>query len=505
MNPLRDYQIKSIDDVNAAWETHDRVLLCLPTGAGKTKTAVAKVMTILRQKVRDILNNGGAVLWLVQRNHLVENPAEEFEAEGVEFGFIKAGYPRNPDAMLQIGSIQTLKMRPTDQVFTHIIVDEAHNKDFDEWLLANPAKVLGLTATPVRTAGTPLGNVWQKLIVGVSYAELLRRGILVRERVWTVDMPELRELKASASTGEVPDAQQAQIMCQPKVVGDVAMWWARLSRGQSCLVFCVNISHAELVAKELQAIGATVAVVTGETPRKDRALAKARLEAGSLDVIVNVSVYKEGLDIPTLRTVILARAARSLPFYVQACNRGSRAAHGKAHFNLIDMVGAYFEHGSPLLDRPWDLPTGKVKKKRGMDGGIVITTCRTCHFVRPASVEACPECGSKLKPRTRKIGRNGNLVEVTEDIIKLLKPAAPLTGRSAEDNKMRRALFIQAKMANIPRDQQLGWVMRRMAAAREPAKVDVPPPRPEPAASGLRTIVKNGARFTIPTNPKDIF
>ncbi len=187
---------------------------------------------------------------------------------------------------------------------------------------------------------------------------------------------------------------------------------------------------------------------------------------------------------------------RCLPFRIQACNRGSRSSPGKTEFILVDMVGAFFEHGSPMLDRPWRLEeNAKAHKKRGMEGGLEITTCRKCHFVRPKSEAKCPECGDEMKPVVRKLGKRGQLVEVKEDVLALLKPAAPLTGRHDEENKQRRYWFKQADIQGIPRSQQFRWVMARMHEK----------PKPVVPITGMRSVIKDGSRFTVPNNPKEVF
>jgi superfamily II DNA or RNA helicase len=175
---LRHYQQQAIDEVKQHFSNgHKKVLMQMPTGAGKTVT--------FAHIVKGAIFKSKKVLILAHRRELISQAFKTLQRLGIPAGVIMSGY--NPDASqaVQIGSIQTI-IRRLDIIeleFDLIIVDECHHamaKSFGSIFARYPnAYILGVTATPCRVDGKGLGDIFSKLVHGLQISELIEMGSLI--------------------------------------------------------------------------------------------------------------------------------------------------------------------------------------------------------------------------------------------------------------------------------------------------------------------------------------
>jgi len=137
---LRDYQERAVETVIAKLD--QRPILVSPTGSGKTTMATEIVERL-----------GRRTLWLAHRKELIDQAAERLAAHGLRAGIVMAGYRRDPDAQVQVASVQTL-VRRNKPAAGLVVVDECHHgaaETYQKILADYPdAALLGLTATPFR-------------------------------------------------------------------------------------------------------------------------------------------------------------------------------------------------------------------------------------------------------------------------------------------------------------------------------------------------------------------
>lgn len=89
------------------------------------------------------------------------------------------------------------------------------------------------------------------------------------------------------------------------------------------------------------------------------------LNAGDIQVIVNVSLFDEGLDCPDVEFIQMARPTLSLSKYLQMVGRGLRAYDGKKYCLILDNVGNYRLFGLPSDDRDWEAMFAGSTKGKG--------------------------------------------------------------------------------------------------------------------------------------------
>ncbi|WP_373545224.1 DEAD/DEAH box helicase, partial [Chamaesiphon sp.] len=173
---LRSYQSNLIDRIFSQWQDRDRVMAVLPTGGGKS--------LLFGAITANFANQGLRVLALAHREELVVQGAGHLQNWiNTPVGIIKSGHKFQPELAVQFASVQTVVNR-LDRVgeFDLIIVDEAHHCTSDTYLRIferfTAAKILGLTATPIRTDGSPFDHLFNCLEIGVTTAQLIAGGYL---------------------------------------------------------------------------------------------------------------------------------------------------------------------------------------------------------------------------------------------------------------------------------------------------------------------------------------
>lgn len=403
-----------------------RILVCLPTGGGKTFVGTRFMLGAERK--------GNHSIFLVPRRELAYQAAGRLRSFDVEPGIIMAGEPLNTARLAQVASFDTLHARAIKRDVLKlppaklVIPDEAHlsiaeTKEAIIRAFGDDAITIGLTATPARPDGKPLGQLYDELIIGWPVSRMVEEGYLVGTQYFAPSKPDLKALKVSKVTGDYTNSSAEKEMIKPKIVGDVVENWLRLAKGQSTVIFCVTRKHARFVTEAFVKEGVAAEYVDGETREDDRKAIFERVESGKTTVLVNVFVASYGLDIPRLAVCVLARPTKSLVLYLQMCGRVLRPVYAswatpelleesaemrlaaiadsqKPYSMIIDHAGAVQRHG--FLDEPipWTLEGDesisdirdrqRAERKEPKD-----ITCPKCKRTFKGT-KFCPSCGFEL-------------------------------------------------------------------------------------------------------------
>ena len=296
MVELRPYQRDGVERIRSSFAAgRRRPIYVLPTGGGKTVT-FCYITAGAASKSR--------VLILVHRRELIWQTCAALAEWDVPHGVILSGEPMT-SAPVQVASVQTLIKR-LDVVgdFGLIIVDEAHHavarqwtKVFDCW---PNAPLLGVTASPARLDGKPLGDVFDDLVIGPTVTELQALGHLAKVRVLAPSAAEMQKrLKGvKVTAGDYNRGALDPIMRDRTVTGDAVRTYGQLLAGKPSIAFCVSVRHAEEVAQQFREAGWVAVSVDGDMRKRDREAALNGLANGQINVITSCDLISEGLDVP---------------------------------------------------------------------------------------------------------------------------------------------------------------------------------------------------------------
>lgn len=394
---LRDYQQQLIADIRTEFRGMNRsVLVQLATGGGKTVTSA--------YMVKNAAARGRRCWWVVHRREIILQASRTFWSMEIPHSLVMGGAIGDPDAMVQVGSVQTLarrldKLPPPDL----IIFDEAHHMGAAQYQAiydAYPrAQIIGLTATPWRLDGRGLGTWFEAMVQGPSVTDLMEQGALCDYQLYA---PSSASVAGVASQGgDFKRGELAAVMDKPSIVGDAVGHYRRLAGGKRAIVFAVSIAHSQHVAEQFTAAGIAAAHVDGSMDTGARDAIVEDFAAGRIQVLSNADLFGEGFDVPAVEAVILLRPTQSLSLHLQQIGRGLRPAPGKPCAIILDHAGNAMRHGLPDDDREWSLED-RQKRAKGERSEVQVKSCPECFRVH-APTPVCPACGYEYRVVSRKV------------------------------------------------------------------------------------------------------
>lgn len=383
---LRPYQQKNANEILALLERGVKgVLYVLPTAGGKTVVVVGGV-------IRVVVDLCWPVVFLVHRRELLQQSVRQLAAVGIDAAIVDPDHDPDPAALVHVCSIDTLKARKGRlaawlRTIRLVVVDEAHHTVAPGWqaLLEamSQAQRLGVTATPFRGDGKPLGDLFEVVVRGPSVSELTTAGFLCPAEVWAPFSPDLSGVKISR--GDFSAGDLDRVMNNDKVTRMAMNAYAARMPGEPAIAFCVSIAHAQRVAELFSAGGWRSVAVDGDMDPAERDSAIAGLAAGRIQVLTSCMIISEGTDIPVVAGAIFLRPTKSAQLYMQQGGRVLRINPGKKRACIIDLADNVKLHGMPEADRTWSLQQGLVPLPQPT------VRCPECHR-RFAPAPCCPGC-----------------------------------------------------------------------------------------------------------------
>ncbi|MCY3007949.1 MAG: DEAD/DEAH box helicase family protein, partial [Planctomycetota bacterium] len=240
-----------------------------------------------------------------------------------------------------LGRVEHLK-RFTPDAFNYIVVDEFHHAAASTYrrLLDHfqPKFLLGLTATPERTDGGDL--------LGLCHENLVYRCDLIRGIE--------EELLSPFEYFGVPDeVDYSNIPWRSRRFDEAALTTAVSTRARAqnaleqlhrvgakrTLGFCCSQQHADFMTEHFRRAGIRVASVHSGPDSDPRSRSLEALSTGELDIVFAVDMFNEGLDIPSIDTVLMLRPTESSILWLQQFGRGLRKSPDKPCLKVVDYIG----------------------------------------------------------------------------------------------------------------------------------------------------------------------
>ncbi len=370
---LRPYQREAKEAVINEWREHQRTLLVLPTGTGKT--------VVFSKVIEERVKNGSRVLVLAHRGELLSQAADKLlSATGLKCGIEKAEETcLGTWFRVVVGSIQSLmrerrlKKFPND-FFDTIVIDEAHHCLSDGYQRVlqhfDGANVLGVTATPDRGDKQNLGQFFDSIAYEYTLPKAIKDGFLVPIKAQTIPL----KLDLSAVGVQSGDFKPGDLgTALDPYLEQIAAEMKNICKTRKTVVFLPLVKTSQKFTELLNRHGFRAAEVNGNS--QDRAEVLSDFENNKYNVLCNSMLLTEGWDCPSVDCVVVLRPTKVRALYCQMVGRGTRLSPetGKDSLLLLDFLWHTERHE---LCRPAHLicedskvaalATEKIEDEKGM-------------------------------------------------------------------------------------------------------------------------------------------
>jgi superfamily II DNA or RNA helicase len=332
-----------------------KMMTQMPTGAGKTVTALELLVDYLRAP-----NFKGLLVWIVDSNELADQALESFASlwklrgdrpirayrffgefssnfKKCEPGVVFASFPKAWAALDGADSERRSNFIGLCERASLVIVDEAHTSMADTYdsviskLISYDAYLIGLSATPGRNDSTQtveLARMYGGKLVSITNdnnieisdaVEYLRESGYLAKVVFEdletgASITESDEGRICSELAENPDRNEKIIKAIERA----------LELNQSTIVFACTKDHVLALIALCRARGFSAGFIIGEVPQSERINILNKFRSGELKVLINHEILSTGVDLPNVDRLIITRPVGSPILYSQILGRALR-------------------------------------------------------------------------------------------------------------------------------------------------------------------------------------
>lgn len=351
---LRDYQ-KAASDKAVAFLLNPRIkhngLIVIPTGGGKSWI------------IADIANrvNDNVLIFCPSREILIQNYEKMQKICPFDCSVYSASLGQKQIAKITFATIgSAINHKELFNHFKYVLVDEAHLCNpkegmYKEFFQSMRCKIIGLSATPYRLSSSrDFGSmlkfitrtrpcIFSEVIYQVQISTLLDMGYLAKLDYYAMNPIGWNELNLKVNTKGADYTDKSVVKEYERIdfYGFLVSIVQRLLNPKSgvkrkgILVFTRFLKEAERLTWSIPG----TAIVSGDTPKKERERILEAFKAGDIPVVANVGVLTTGFDYPELDTVVMARPTMSLALYYQIVGRCIRPHLNKGSAWFVDLCG----------------------------------------------------------------------------------------------------------------------------------------------------------------------
>ncbi len=354
---LYDYQV---DDLHRIFDVMENtpddynLLYQLPTGGGKTVVFSEIVRRYIEQKKKK-------VVILTHRIELCKQTSRVLKGFGVNNKVINSKVKELPDQdqyKCFVAMVETLNNRLNDgklklEDVGLVIIDEAHYNSFRKlFKFFKNCFILGVTATPLSSnIKLPMKDHYKELIVGDNISTLIKNGFLASAEIYNYDVS-LDTLKIGMN-GDYTVKSSEALYTNNTMQSKLLFAYEELSKGKKTLIFNNGINTSREVYYTFKRAGYNVRHLDNTCSKQERKEILKWFKNTPDGVLSSVSILTTGFDEPSVESIILNRATRSLTLYFQMIGRGSRINGDKTTFNVIDLGNNAMRFGPWSQDVDW--------------------------------------------------------------------------------------------------------------------------------------------------------
>ncbi|MFJ7744728.1 DEAD/DEAH box helicase [Peribacillus sp. NPDC097295] len=339
-NKMQRQAVENLERIRSIGE--NKALVIAATGTGKTYMSAFDVKAVKPKRL----------LFIVHREEILKKAKETFEKllpnEKRSFGLL-TGNHKQKDKDYIFSTIQTMSKYFGEferDTFDYIIFDEAHHATSPSYQAVldyfKPQFTLGMTATPERSDQQNVFDLFDNNVaLEVRLHEALEDELVIPFHYFGITDIEGIDL----SDVDIDDV--AEITKRLKVNERVDFiiknmnFYGHDGDKRKGLGFCVTIEHAQYMAQEFNNRGYHSICLSGEDSVERRAYYMNKLEddADELEFIFTVDIFNEGVDIPSVNTVLMLRPTNSPIVFIQQLGRGLRKHKDKSFLTVLDFIG----------------------------------------------------------------------------------------------------------------------------------------------------------------------
>jgi superfamily II DNA or RNA helicase len=338
-NQMQTEAIVKLDRLRKNQET--RALAIAATGSGKTYMAVFDVLQVKPKRL----------LFIAHREDILIKAKESFDriidTRYNTTGFFTGNKKEKADYVFS--TIQTLQLHYElfeKTFFDYVIIDEAHHASSPSYgkVLSyfTPHFLLGLTATPERSDNGDIYSIFgNNIAVEIRLRQALQYELVAPFHYFGIT--EFNEI--SYDNVDIEDiAAIAKLLMIPRRVEYIIEkmdFYGHDGDKRKALGFCATVEHAQFMAKEFNNRGISSLWLSGESSITERTTAMKRLESDldELQVIFTVDIFNEGIDVPSINTILMLRPTDSTIIFTQQLGRGLRRIPNKEFVTVLDFIG----------------------------------------------------------------------------------------------------------------------------------------------------------------------
>ncbi|MGB5942716.1 MAG: DEAD/DEAH box helicase family protein [Leeuwenhoekiella sp.] len=353
---LYAYQLKDLDRIFSCMEESSddfNLLYQLPTGGGKTVIFSEIVRRYIKEKNKKVV----ILTHRIELSQQTHKMLTGFNVGNMVINSKVKTLEGNEHFMCYVAMVETLNNRLQDEQIDItdvglVIIDEAHYNSFRKlFSYFKDAFILGVTATPLSSnVKLPMKDNYQRLIVGESISSLIKKGFLSKANMHSYDVG-LKTLQVGIN-GDYTVKSSEVLYTNHSMQEKLLMAYEEKSKGKKTLIFNNGINTSQYVYETFKEAGYDIRHLDNTHSNKERKEILKWFKHTPDAILTSVSILTTGFDEPTVETIILNRATRSLTLYFQMIGRGSRVLPKKDKFEVIDLGNNLARFG--LWDAPMD-------------------------------------------------------------------------------------------------------------------------------------------------------
>ena len=381
MSTLRDYQQVQIKLIRESFSKgNKRIILCSPTGSGKS--------LVMAEMVRLSYEKGKRTIILTHRKELFKSTLQHISNQNIPCAELSAGSNipmgdwKNLITMEKTLWNRIKKDPKTILIPDLIIADEMHFNNFTKIINHfDNSFIIGFTATP---KGKHISKLYTDIIDNVDIPKLIASGYLTPCKPFMMKDPEgFDKIKKKGDDFDTSALFNHYNKANP-YQGVLDEYLSRC-KGMKGMIFCVNVEHTIKTWEIFKQSGVNAFLCHSKMSDGERDYNVREFESSNDGVMINCGILTTGYSHDPIRFIFVDRATTSLPLWLQMQGRGSRKHKGKDYFIVCDFGDNHTRLGLWNQPRQWSLSPPKRNAR-----------------IQAAAIKTCPSCGAMLAAASRK-------------------------------------------------------------------------------------------------------